>query len=176
MADRVVPIALSQVAFSDYLSVSKELLGRSVTCGVDSCPAKLSDIARYLASLAEFKLGRTSDVQSNLRRPGLWLRHFSLSFMVLSSTSTISFLAEATSLDVLSASAEDEGRVAILSGTLANWRDAVIMCCSPDVPKRLRELFNIMKRAFGQLGLDDLWFEYRAKDLQDKTFYLEYDP
>jgi len=177
MADQVIPITLSQVDWTNYLSVSKRLLGRSPATGVDNCPAQLSSISKYLASLAEFKLGRTSDVQSNLRRPGPWLRHFSLSFMVVSSTTTILFFAETTSLDVLSApAAEDEGRVAILSGTLADWRDAVIICCNPDVPKRLRLLFNTIKRAFDQLGLNDIWFEYRAKDLHDDTYCLEYSP
>lgn len=176
MADRVVPIALSQVAFSDYLSVSTELLGRSPATGVDRCPAQLSNIAKYTASLCELQAGKVIDSKEALRSRGPWFRHSFYSFLILSSDSVVLRVAESTSLDLISAKAEDEGRVAIFSGNLEDWRDAVIVCCAPSVPKRLRFLFNIIKQAFGTLGLDDIWYDYRTEKHQDGTLYLRYSP
>jgi hypothetical protein len=176
MADQVIPIALSQVAMTQYLSVSQELLGRSPSIGIDNCPAQLSDIAKYTASLAELRAGKEVDSLEVLRSPGPHLHHTFYSFMILSSNSVILRVSEGTSLDTLSAPAEDEGRVAIFSGNLAEWRDAIIVCCGPNEPKKLRLLFNVVKQAFDKLGLSDIWYEYSAESHKDGTFYLRYNP
>lgn len=170
--DRVAPIALTNVAWQQYLQVCSEILGRSPARGVDASPSKLSDLAKYAASLAEFKAGKAVDAKAQLRRPGPYFQHLFFSFMILSSNSVILEIAENTSLDTISAKA-DKQRLAIVSGNLGEWREAVLTCCSENAPKRLRALFNQVKALFEKLGFGDVWHDYRQKSSSDGTLIVE---
>lgn len=168
MDDRVIPITISNVDWQNYLDITSELLGHSVSKGVDTCgPSKLSDCAKYIASLAEFAVGKEVDAKSALRNQGPALRHISLSFLI--SSPFIREIGEASGLDILSNGAD----VAIVTGTLRDWREATIMLCNRNQPERLRWIFNEVKRVFDQLGLPDLFFEFNLRDCRDGTFYLE---
>lgn len=172
MDDRVIPIAITNVAWQQYLNTVTELLGKSPSRGVDSCSAKLSDFAKYTASLAEFQMGQELDAKRILRTRGPWLQHTFYSFLILTSNTMILKVAEATDLSILSTKA-DTYRLALVSGTLDKWRDAVILFCDKSGSKRLRLIFNQIKRAFDQLGLQDVFFEFSLRDAGDGTFLLE---
>ena len=84
-------------------------------------------------------------------------------------------IAEGSDLDVISAPA-GKSRAAVVSGTLNEWRDAVIVFCEPGTPKTIRELFNDVKAMLDQLGLADIFHGYSAVSQRDGTFALEYKP
>ncbi len=172
---RVIPIALTNVAWQHYLNNAAELLGCSPSRGVDRCTSRLSDLAKYTASLAEFQAKEELDPRRTLRRPGPYLRHTFYSILISESPSVILRISEGSDLDVISAQAGKD-RVAIVSGTLDKWRNAVIMFCSPDAHKVTRELFNEIKAMFDQLGLADIFHGYSATSQKDGTFALEYKP
>jgi hypothetical protein len=170
---RIVPLAVVNVAYENYLSTVTKLTGRTPSKGIDSCQSTLSDFAKYSASLAEFHLKRELDPKQALRRPGPWLRHTFFSILLLESPMLLLRLSEATDLDVLSTKGND-GYVAIVSGNLEVWRNAVITCCQLDVLLSLRSLFNEVKSMFEQIGLADIWFGFSSQGLPDGTFFLEY--
>jgi hypothetical protein len=173
MEDQVIPITICNIAWQQYLSMISDWLGHPPSRGIDSSSSKLSPIAKYTASLAEFEAGQELDPKRTLREQGPWLRHTFFSFLILTSESTILKVAEITDLDILSVQSED-GRAAVISGTLDAWRTAVILCCRSTMTRRTRLLFNVIKQTFDHIGLSDLWFEYRATKHQDQTFLLEY--
>jgi hypothetical protein len=173
--NRVTPITVSAVNWQQYVDTAAELLGHAPSRGVDASPSKLSDFAKYTASLAEFAAKRELDPRGVLRRPGSHLRHLFFSVMVCEKHATILRIAEDESLAVISSSAGKE-RAAILSGTLSEWREAVIAFCDKDSPRDLRELFNEVKRMFDHIGLRDIWHGYQQRKLPDKTYHLEYKP
>lgn len=176
MCDQVIPISISQVAWQQYLSTSKELLGRSISNSIDGYVGELSDIAKYIITLAEFKLNKTLDPKAVLRGQGSWFEHFFLSFMILSSNSVILFIAETTSLDTISSSSTGKQRLAIISGSLKSWREAIIICCSQNATVRIRKIFNEIYFCLKKLGLSDLWYDYLPTTLSDNTFYLKHNP
>jgi len=175
MSDRVIPIALPQVAWEQYLSEIRDMCGRSPASGVDACTSNLSNFAKYTASLAEFQAGKEMDAKPALRRPGPWLQHTFFSFLILTSNANVLRVSESTNLDVISAKAGKQ-RAAVVSGNLSQWREAVILFCNRESPERLRRMFNEIEYRFEQLGLADLWNDYRRDNLSDSTFYLTYDP
>jgi hypothetical protein len=175
MTDRVIPIALTNVAWQQYLTICKDILGHSVSRGVDSSTSKLSDYAKYVASLAEFQAGAEYPVKDALRRFGPHLHHIFVSFIVLSSNSVILQISEGSDLSVLSTKAEKQ-RLAIISGNLEEWRNAVVTFCVKEYSSRLRHIFNEIYFCFKQLGLEDVWKDYRSEKQKDETFYLTYDP
>lgn len=173
--NRVIPIAAVNVSWQTYIDSAAELLGHAPSRGIDASPSKLSDFARYTASLAEFAAKQEIDPLAVLRQPGPHLHHTFFSFMVCEKHTTILKIAEDAALAVISTSAGKE-RAAIISGTLDAWRNAVIVFCVKNVSRDLRELFNEFKRIFDHIGLRDIWYNYRVRGLPDKTYYLEYKP
>lgn len=175
MCDQVIPIGLTQIAWEHYLNSVRDITGRSPASGVDACTNKLSDFAKYTASLAEFQAGKETDAKASLRRPGPFLQHSFVSFLILTSNANILRISEGTDLDVLSTKVKRK-RAAIVSGRSIDWREAVIVFCTKDTPLSLRKIFNEIKWRFEQLGLQDMWSGYRTDTLQDSTFYLTYNP
>lgn len=173
MDDRVIPIAILSIDWQRYLSTSSEWLDHPPSKGVDSCPSRLSDIAKYVASLGEFLAGKETNAKRVLRERGPWLQHVFFSFMILTSERAILRIAETTDLHVLSSQVE-EGRGAVVSGTLDRWKDAVVLCCGEHSTKRVRLLFNEVKRVFDHVGLQDVFFDFSIKDAGDGTFLLEH--
>lgn len=173
--NRVIPIAVSAVNWQQYIDTAADLLGHAPSRGVDTSRSKLSDFAKYAASLAEFSAKQELDPRGVLRRPGPHLRHLSFSVMVCEKHSTILRIAEDGGLAVISSPLKKE-RAAVISGTLAQWREAVIVFCQRDTPRELRELFNEVKRMFDSIGLSDLWHDYRRQGLPDETYFLEFKP
>lgn len=64
---------------------------------------------------------------------------------------------------------------AVLSGTLSQWRDAVIGACSREVGTAVRLAFNKIQAQFKRAGVN-VWDDYRARDAGDHTLLLEYKP
>jgi hypothetical protein len=175
--NRVIPIAASAVNWQLYIDTATAWLDHAPSRGVDASSSRLSDFAKYLASLAEFSAKRELDPRATLRAglPGPQLHHLHFSVMVCEKHAVILQIAEAAGLSVMSAPTGKE-RAAVISGTLAAWRDAVIVFCSKEARPDLRELFNEVKRMFDHIGLGDIWHTYKRRGLPDKTYYLEYKP
>lgn len=174
--DIVIPAIISNVNWTVYLDTTQELLGHNPARGCDASTSKLSEFAKFTASLAEFKLKTELNAKQTLRTPGPHLNFSFYGFLILSSGSTILDLSESVDLEILSSQTIEKGRLAIVAGTLRQWRDAVIVCCQPQQKERLRRIFNKIKSLFDQLGLSDIWFEYSTHNLKDGTFYLEFKP
>jgi hypothetical protein len=63
-------------------------------------------------------------------------------------------------------------QVAVITGTLAQWRDAVKSGSSPGVEVPVRQCFNKIHFLFESAGLK-VWSDCRERPAPDQTFYLE---
>ncbi len=63
-------------------------------------------------------------------------------------------------------------QAAVVTGTLAQWRDAVISGCQPDVESSVRVLFNKILGIFESACLN-VWTDCERRPAQDKTLLLE---
>ena len=63
----------------------------------------------------------------------------------------------------------------VLSGTLAQWREAVIAGCQTSAEPAVRMAFNAARNIFLGVGLN-VWTDYRVREAPDKTLLLEYKP
>ena len=172
---RVTPIALTRIAWQHYVDLVEKELGHAPSRGVDHCASPLSDFAKYTASLAEFQTQKELDPKQVLRRPGPHLRHTFYSILVTEPPTVILRISEGSDLDVISAPA-GKNRMAVVSGTLDKWRDAIIIFCTPESSANIRGLFNEIKSLFDQLGLADIFYGYGGRTLPDGTVALEYKP
>jgi hypothetical protein len=172
----VKPLVSSNIAWTEFLKNVAELTGHSPSRGIDSSNLKLSGYACFLASLGEFQSGKEQNPLDILRNDDYLLRHLFFGFLISGSTSLIFRIMELTDLDVTTAKSKNKGRVAIVTGNLQRWKDAIVICLNQSLIKNfeLRWAFNQCLDCFYSAGLRNIFDDYRKKGLKDKTFLLEY--
>jgi hypothetical protein len=62
-------------------------------------------------------------------------------------------------------------QAAVVTGTLSQWRDAVVSGCSRGVPTPVRHCFNKLHGLFIAVGLN-VWGDYTPRSAPDQTFLL----
>ena len=171
----VIPIMVPHFAWTDFLKDAASLCGHSPIHGIDTYPYKLKDYARLIAVLGEFRCGKALDPKQTLQSAGDILQHLHFSYMIHGSTSLIFRIMELTDLKIISTKMKGKGRVAVVTGTLKQWQDAIINTLNTTSPKNneLRWVFSQCLDFFYQLGLQDIWHDYRKRALQDQTYLLE---
>jgi hypothetical protein len=63
-----------------------------------------------------------------------------------------------------------------ISGSIAQWREAVLRGCQPEVSRGTREVYNGVYTKFKSLGLAGLFNVKSKPSRRDETFLLEYKP
>ena len=177
MTPNIIPIGGTHVSWDAFLKGCNEALGYSPIRGVDNIKRELSDPAKLLASLSAFhnRLKIDNPIAA-LRECGSLLRHLSYMFLVYCDEELILDIRERTQLNVTSSEAADGERVAVVSGSLFDFKAATVECCTADAPFDLRYLFDVFILFFESVGLGEVWHDQRKKPLKDKTFLLEYKP
>jgi hypothetical protein len=63
-------------------------------------------------------------------------------------------------------------KLAILSGTLSEWRKSIVyyLRTKPESDSEVRRFYGTMIVFFEQLGLGELWMEFEKNLLSDGTF------
>ena len=64
-------------------------------------------------------------------------------------------------------------QLAVITGNLAQWRDAVKTGCARESEFNIRACFNRLMDVFKAVGLD-VWKECESHPLPDRTLYLTY--
>ena len=62
-------------------------------------------------------------------------------------------------------------QAAVVTGTLSQWRDAVVSGCGKGVPTPVRHCFNKLHGLFIAAGLN-VWGDYTPRSTPDQTFLL----
>lgn len=171
----IKPILISNFAWTDFLKEAMTLCGHSPTQGIDSYSYSLKDYARLIAIFGEFRDGKECDPKQILYSAGDILSHLHFGFLIDGSANLIYQIMELTDLKIISTRLkEKKGRAAIVSGTLKQWKDAIINILSTN--KRNQELRWVLSQCldfFYQLGLHDIWHNYRKRSLSDRIYLLE---
>ena len=120
----------------------------------------------YLSTLSV--LGDTDSI-----RDRSILRHIGFSFLCVAADDTIRESLERTDLYHIAFDTKRRGFTgAILSGTLAQFRDAIIECCDASSVTDIRELYNQIYLLLQQAGLRRVW-SVKTKKVIDGTFLIE---
>ena len=172
-APDVIPIVLPSISLTPFLKIATDATGHCPNRGIDSSPREFSDAAKFIAVLAEFQDRRANQPLAALRSAGSLLNHLHYAFGVYADSETIFQIKERTDLSITATETVDGERIALVSGTLKQWRDATIECCDERQPFNLRVLFDKVVLIFEKFGLGELWDTLRKRQLPDHTFLLE---
>ncbi len=170
MVPQAVMIGRLKIDTESLLASAKQLLGRSPSRKLDSQGKSTDTTAGYLTILAALKNEET-EPNIVLEDPGHLLAHTFYSFLVACDKATMTELGEQTRLAIQRV--ESRGICfAVVSGTLEQWRTAIINGCSEQAEFNLRLLFDKILILFEGEGLGKLWSKFAKKTLADQTFKL----
>lgn len=163
----VAPIARTQVDWQALLQLAKQVLGRSISAGVDNRKQVVGDLRSYLAVLGELDI-EGSDPDAVLREAGSLLRHVHYGFLVATATDLrVDVLAE-SDLRV-----SGESKCFVVSGNLEQWRTAIINGCTSRSKYVVRLFYDKCLAIFEREGLGSVWLMYEKANVADRTFRLE---
>ncbi len=167
-ADAVL-IQQPSIDFTKFLGLSHKMFGYSPAKSADSSRRQLSDSERFLSCLAALY-----DQQAPVSLPPHLLSHVSFSVLLIASDrDLLDALQYCAGMPFVAADTIARGvQAAVVTGTLAQWRDAVISGCQAKVEPTVRILFNKILGIFESNNLR-VWNDCTRKQSTDNTLLLE---
>lgn len=153
-----------------FLSVSSDALGYSPAEASDGSARTLSEAERWLSCLAAIQDPRAKpDVVPNL------LGHVSFSVLiVVDERDALGVFQAGGGMPFVLAETVRRGIViAVVTGTLAQWRDAVKTGVTPVMSQSIREVYGKILGLFEDEGLGAVWHGFEKKYTSDRLLYLE---
>ena len=175
MIPEILLIDAPSPIWSSYLAACEKGLGFSPADIVDKSGRKWGDYAKYLISISVLG-GDAGDAVSLIQSACSYGSHLHFSFLVRADYPTLFSVMSKTKLKVTCNMAVDGTVLAVISGTLLDWKTATLDCCQEKQPFTLRLLFDKVYLLFEKLGLVEYWSDCKTKAHTDKTFLLEYNP
>lgn len=168
MRTDAVLITKPTIDFGTFLGIGSQALGYSLSASSDASPLPLNDTERFLACLSAMK-----DRNAGVGLTPHLLTHVSFSMLAVADERDMMDVLELCSgMPFVQIETIARGiNFAIITGTLAQWRDAVLSGCQSNVEPNVRLLFNTILSRFEQARLN-VWQDCKRKD-HGPTFLLE---
>jgi hypothetical protein len=159
MLPNAVLIQQPAIDFTTFLGVSTQALGRSPSSQADASQRQLHDTEKFLSCLAAMK-----DQNAPVGVSPHLLAHVSFSVLIMSDERDMQDILELCSgmpfviTDTIARSVQ----AAVVTGNLAQWRDAVLSGCQTHVEATVRALFNRILSLFESVNLN-VWKDCERK-------------
>ncbi len=170
MKPDAVLITQPAIDFQTLLGLGEKVFDRHLGAAADSCRRNLSPSERFLSCLAAMR---------DPKAPVGWAPHllvhvtFSV-FVGADQEDMLDILERCPGMPAIVAETTVRGiQAAVITGTLAQWREAVKAGSSPTVKSTVRHGFNRIHDQFYSQGLN-VWSDLDTRPAPDQTFYLEH--
>jgi hypothetical protein len=169
----VIPLAVPNLDWNALIQTSMRVLGRSPTRGLDAAEQRIGDYRAYVVALTDL-LSPGVSPHFAMQIANEALDHLWYSVMVYASTDELLGLIQGANFRMMSAKTVGNLKLAILSGTLSEWRKSIVyyLRTKPESDSEVRRFYGTMIVFFEQLGLGELWMEFEKNLLSDGTFVL----
>lgn len=164
----IVPIAKTVCDWETFLKITQSTLHRNVADNLDSRNIQTRGLLEYVSSLGEFH-SQGTDALKIQRDAGFLLKHLSISFLVCLVTDK-NWLYQATELKIIDC---ESSNIFVITGTLEQWREAIINLCSPNVIYQYRYIGTAFLTAFDKLGCSRLFENYSRQINKDSILLIE---
>jgi len=159
-------LQIGKVDWDTYVKVCKDFLHESPTRGIDAAGVKLDNPIAFLKTLDFNNQPQVAMASEHL------YSHLFFSFIMVIDLVIISKMSERTDLSV--AFVENRGKaLTLVSGTLRQWKYAVIYSCSETADIELRGVFNEIMVRLETAGFKEVWSEYARIPKSDGTTVLK---
>lgn len=164
------PIVIPQIDWPRYLSSASQILGESISSDFDGAMLPPSPKAFVIST------NTLNETQPPLDIDTAGLRHLSYSFLTVMLEGAHHALLEVVPLAFTSSQSARPGiRLCLVSGTLLQWKEAVVLC-SGSSNQDVKLFGQEAKAYFDSIGLSDMWKHYLRIQLPDKTLKLVHKP
>ena len=158
----IYPLSIPQCDWQTFSKVCQSTLGFNPIKSLDKAGLDIKDSKSFLRmlDLTGQPLKELKDNQA--------LDHFSISFIADVNEDILIGLLNHTELRVLT---RNKGRkiLAVISGSLRQWQDAIIQCCQKDREYALRLVMSKCRGHFESSGYAELWSHLKTQQLEDGT-------
>jgi hypothetical protein len=170
MQPEVMFIALPAVNLQGFPATCATVLGYKPLAAAKASPRELSQVETFLSCLAA-----VSDRDAPAGFAPHVLPHLSVSVFLIAEDQDVRavpafcpgmalILADTTACNVTAA---------VLTGNLAQWREAIAAGMAPNVPTSVRGLFNKLYTLFRRANFE-VWRDYCSRRANDDTLLLEH--
>ena len=155
------------IDFATLLTLTHQATGKNIASNADASHRKLVDAEKFLSCLAALK--GEPEITSNL------LAHASFTVLVIAEERDLLDILERTSgmSFVRAETAVSSVNLAVLTGTLAEWRDAVACGTDETAPSTVRTCYSKILLLFDRAGLSSVWDRFE-RHTDHSGFLLEY--
>lgn len=170
MPVEVVLVTKPAVDFLALLKLTQDALGFNIASNADSSHRKFSETEKFLSCLASLK-DEEGVITTNL------LSHVSFSVLIIADERDLIDILERTSgmSFVRAETTVSSVDLAVLTGNLAQWRDAVAAGTSESTPPTVRTCYSKILMLFDRAGLTSVWSNFDRRNAPDRSgFLLEY--
>ncbi len=168
MNPSAILISAPSIDFRTFIGLSHQALGRSLAASSDACRRELSDAERFLSCLAAMR-----DEKAPVGLSPHLLQHVSFSaFIAADERDMLAILQLCAGLPFVAVETIVRGvQAAVVTGTLSQWKDAVVSGCRKEVATPVRHCFNKLHGLFIAAGLH-VWQDFTPRGTSDQTFLL----
>jgi hypothetical protein len=163
-----VLVQVPSIDFRTFLGLTHKVLGRNLAAAADASRRELSDAEKFLGCLASMR-----DVKAGVGLPPYLLSHVSFSaFIGADDRDMLDILQCCAGMPFVTVETNVRGvQIAVVTGTLAQWKDAVVSGCRREVEPSVRSCFNKLYGLFMANGLN-VWIDFQTRSTSDQTFLL----
>ena len=169
MLSHAVLVQQPSIDFTQFLGVSHEMFDHAISAKSDASHKQLTDTERFLSCLAAMQ-----DEGAPVSLPPNLLTHVSFSVLIaINDREMLDVLTCCSKMPFVVADTVVRGvQAAVITGSLSQWRRAVLAGCRPEALTPVRELFNKILSIFEAACLD-VWMDCRKRAGPNNTLLLE---
>lgn len=170
----VALVLLTKMNLQSFLPLSREILGYSAARAADGMAMELKEIPHNLACIASFK---DEKHPPSFREDCPHLKLLHAGFLIAADERDMAEIIELVAMPFTATETLSRGvNAAIISGTLAAWRDAITLACSPrtSISRETRYAFNSAYKLLCKEGLRDMFGNLHVAEQSDHTFLLQH--
>jgi hypothetical protein len=164
----------TKIDLQTFLPLCREVLGYNPSKAADTAAVDLQELAHGLACLSAFK-DETSP--THFRADCAHLKLFQAGFLLVADERDVLDILELAAMPFTATETLSRGAEAVLiSGTLAQWRDAITLACDPktEASRDVRYAFNAAYKIFCKNGMRDMFGDLHVSEQADRTFLLQH--
>jgi hypothetical protein len=161
-------ISSPAIDFTTLLSLTHQALGCNIAGAADASHRKTVDAEKFLSCLAVLR-DRSGEITKEL------LAHVSFSVLVVVDERDLVDILDVTSgMSFVHSLAAPNVNLAIISGTLRQWHDAVVSGTKETAPPTVRSCYSRILMLFDHAGLTSIWNDFDRRMATDHSgFVLE---
>lgn len=165
----IIPLIKPDIDLQAFIDLANRGVG-NVTKAADESRRPLTIYEKFISGL--FSLKRSGNIKESLNNAGTLISHISFTFAAVHFPEVIAESMEKSSLVHTVVDAKKKLQIAIISGTLLQFKLAILECTTLECSDEIRQMYFEIFLVLEELGFREV-LHFRKVSQRDGTFLLE---